>query len=71
MGGTLVYSTCTLSREENQQVCWLLKQTYGDSVSFESRGNLFENASLALTEEGFLHIFPQMYDCEGFCRENS
>lgn len=66
VGGTLVYSTCTLSREENQQVCWHLKQTYGDAVSFESLGNLFEHASLALTEEGFLHIFPQMYDCEGF-----
>ncbi|ENM5758089.1 16S rRNA (cytosine(1407)-C(5))-methyltransferase RsmF [Vibrio mimicus] len=66
VGGTLVYSTCTLSREENQEVCWHLKQTYGDAVSFESLDNLFEQASLALTEEGFLHIFPQMYDCEGF-----
>lgn len=66
VGGTLVYSTCTLSREENQQVCWHLKQTYGDAVSFESLATLFDDAALALTEEGFLHIFPHMYDCEGF-----
>ncbi|NMS07518.1 16S rRNA (cytosine(1407)-C(5))-methyltransferase RsmF, partial [Vibrio parahaemolyticus] len=36
------------------------------AVEFESLENLFENAEAALTEEGFLHIFPQVYDCEGF-----
>ena len=66
VGGTLVYSTCTLSREENQQVCWHLKNTFGDAVLFESLSELFPQASKALTEEGFLHIFPQVYDCEGF-----
>ncbi|WP_441257585.1 16S rRNA (cytosine(1407)-C(5))-methyltransferase RsmF [Vibrio sp. Vf1514] len=66
VGGVLVYSTCTLSREENQQVCWHLKNTYGDAVSFERLDNLFEHADQAITEEGFLHIFPQVYDCEGF-----
>lgn len=66
VGGVLVYSTCTLSREENQEVCWHLKQTYGDAVSFERLDSLFEQASQSITEEGFLHIFPQTYDCEGF-----
>ncbi len=65
-GGVLVYSTCTLSTEENQQVCHHLKETFGGAVEFESLENLFENATAALTEEGFLHIFPQVYDCEGF-----
>ncbi|MDF4956864.1 16S rRNA (cytosine(1407)-C(5))-methyltransferase RsmF, partial [Vibrio parahaemolyticus] len=65
-GGVMVYSTCTLSTEENQQVCHHLKETFGDAVEFESLENLFENADAALTEEGFLHIFPQVYDCEGF-----
>ncbi|HCH4061474.1 TPA: 16S rRNA (cytosine(1407)-C(5))-methyltransferase RsmF [Vibrio parahaemolyticus] len=65
-GGVLVYSTCTLSTEENQQVCHHLKETFGDAVEFESLDGLFENANAALTEEGFLHIFPQVYDCEGF-----
>lgn len=65
-GGTLVYSTCTLSREENQDVCLSLKAIYGDAVTFESLADLFTNADQAITEEGFLHVFPQIYDCEGF-----
>ncbi|WP_072669093.1 16S rRNA (cytosine(1407)-C(5))-methyltransferase RsmF [Vibrio injensis] len=66
VGGVLVYSTCTLSREENQDVCWHLKQTYGDAVTFTRLDQLFSSAEQAITEEGFLHIFPQVYDCEGF-----
>lgn len=65
-GGVMVYSTCTLSTEENQQVCHHLKATFGEALEFVSLGDLFENASASLTEDGFLHIFPQVYDCEGF-----
>ncbi|MFC3023954.1 16S rRNA (cytosine(1407)-C(5))-methyltransferase RsmF [Vibrio zhugei] len=65
-GGILVYSTCTLSREENQDVCAHLKHTFGDTVTFDSLHDLFPEAKTSLTEEGFLHIWPQMYDCEGF-----
>ncbi len=65
-GGVMVYSTCTLSIEENQQVCHHLKQTFGDLVEFDDLTPLFPEAKTAITEDGFLHIFPQMYDCEGF-----
>ena len=65
-GGTLVYSTCALSRLENQQVCEYLKDKYPLAVEFESLATLFEHADKACTEEGFLHVWPQIYDSEGF-----
>ena len=65
-GGTLVYSTCTLNRDENESVlAWLLEH-YPQAVEIESLATLFPSAKEALTPEGFLHVFPQIYDCEGF-----
>lgn len=65
-GGTLVYSTCTLNRDENEDVCLWLKARYPDAVEFLPLDTLFDSASEAATPEGFLHVFPQIYDCEGF-----
>lgn len=65
-GGVLVYSTCTLNRVENQQVvAWLLAQ-YPQAVEILSLDGLFTDAAAALTPEGFLHVFPQLFDSEGF-----
>ncbi len=64
--GVLIYSTCTLSHEENQVICHYLKETYPDAVAFESLADLFQDADKATTSEGFLHVFPQIYDSEGF-----
>ena len=65
-GGVLVYSTCTLNAQENQHICqWLLTQ-YPDAVEVESLAGLFDGAEKALTAEGYLHVFPQVYDSEGF-----
>ncbi|MBC3378541.1 16S rRNA (cytosine(1407)-C(5))-methyltransferase RsmF [Serratia fonticola] len=65
-GGVMVYSTCTLNAQENQQVIHQLLATYSGAVSIEPLGDLFPQAQLALTPEGFLHVFPQIYDSEGF-----
>ena len=65
-GGTLVYSTCTLNRNENQQViAWLLEQ-YPDAVEVEPLNQLFSGAEQAATPEGYLHVFPHLFDSEGF-----
>lgn len=65
-GGVLVYSTCTLNQQENQQVCHWLLERYPGAVEILPLGELFDDAQRALTPEGFLHIFPQTFDCEGF-----
>jgi len=65
-GGTLVYSTCALNGLENQGVCqWLLEQ-FPDNAHPQSLKNLFPDAQQALTPEGYLHIWPQIYNSEGF-----
>ncbi|WP_435926812.1 16S rRNA (cytosine(1407)-C(5))-methyltransferase RsmF [Dryocola sp. BD613] len=65
-GGTLIYSTCTLNREENQQICQWLLDEWPDAVEIDPLHELFPQADKAITKEGFLHVFPQIYDCEGF-----
>ncbi len=65
-GGTLVYSTCTLNRDENEAVCLWLQAQYPDAVEFLPLNELFPSASECVTPEGFLHVFPHIYDCEGF-----
>lgn len=65
-GGCLVYSTCALSRAENQEVCEHLMSCFPDAVEFQSLKQLFPDADKSCTSEGFLHVWPQIYDSEGF-----
>lgn len=65
-GGTLVYSTCTLTPLENQQVCEYLLAEFGEFITPESLSDLFPGADKATTTEGYLHVWPQTYDSEGF-----
>ncbi|MBV1907885.1 MAG: NOL1/NOP2/sun family putative RNA methylase [Kangiellaceae bacterium] len=63
-GGRLVYSTCTLSPEENQQVAAHLLEN--SDAQLTDLSNLFLGADKAITEEGYLHVLPHTYDSEGF-----
>ena len=65
-GGTLVYSTCALNFDENQGVCQHLLDTFPGQVAAVDLKDLFINAGEAVTAEGYLHIWPQIYNSEGF-----
>ncbi|PAJ74213.1 16S rRNA (cytosine(1407)-C(5))-methyltransferase RsmF [Pseudoalteromonas sp. NBT06-2] len=65
-GGTLVYSTCTLTPIENQAVCEHVLSLFKGMIEVVSLNDLFDGAKNATTPEGYLHIWPQTFDCEGF-----
>jgi len=65
-GGELVYSTCALNFTENQQVCQFILDEFKDLIEVINLGDLFNDADKAVTAEGYLHIWPQLYDSEGF-----
>ena len=65
-GGTLVYSTCTLTPLENQQVCEYLLTEFAEHLEIQPLDHLFAGAERATTSEGYLHVWPQTFDSEGF-----
>ena len=62
----MVYSTCTLTPLENQQVCEFLLAEFPDALHVEPLNTLFAGAEQATTKEGYLHVWPQTFDSEGF-----
>lgn len=65
-GGFLVYSTCTLSREENESVFKEILKTHGNQLKSISLENAFPDANRSLSDEGSLKILPHHFDSEGF-----
>lgn len=64
-GGTLVYSTCTLSSQENEEnVHWFLENYPFKPVDI--RGRLDETLSGDTMEKGYIQLLPGIHPCDGF-----
>ncbi len=64
-GGTLIYSTCTICKEENEEMLeWLLENT---PLKLESLNTyLPEKLWSETTEKGYLQLLPGIHESDGF-----
>jgi len=63
--GVLVYATCTLTQEENQEVISKFLQSF-PQYDLENVAQLFPQYSLFCTKEGFFQTLPHKHEREGF-----
>ena len=65
-GGTLLYVTCTLSREENEGVAKSLLRDHADARLVDLRRNAPSWCMDLIDENGFFRTFPHLHKMDGF-----
>ena len=64
-GAKLVYSPCTINREENEEnLCWFTAHFPFEPVSLDDR--LPEALKSETTKDGYLQLLPGTHPCDGF-----
>ncbi|WP_256864651.1 16S rRNA (cytosine(967)-C(5))-methyltransferase RsmB [Marinilactibacillus piezotolerans] len=61
--GRLVYSTCTITQEENEQV---IEAFLADHPDFSVEPVLLENEQLERSKDQMLRVYPHQYGTDGF-----
>ncbi|MFT7619444.1 MAG: 16S rRNA (cytosine1407-C5)-methyltransferase [Planctomycetota bacterium] len=65
-GGAIVYSTCALSSEENQDIALRFIENHADELEVYDLGQVIPELEKSITPEGFLWVAPHHYDTGGF-----
>ena len=65
-GGTLIYSTCTIHKEENEgNVLWFLEQ-FPEYELVPLKDSLCQELQESVKEEGCLQLLPGIHESDGF-----
>ena len=65
-GGVMLYSTCSLSPEENQEICRSFRDAHAGEIEGLPLTSQFPDLGEAETPEGWLWLLPQHLDGGGF-----
>lgn len=65
VGGTLLYSTCTINREENEENAKYIREELGLEV-VDIKSFLCQELAKEVTEEGTLQLLPGIHHSDGF-----
>lgn len=65
-GGHMVYSTCTITREENEEVLEDFLKSNSEFYIEDISTYIPKELKDSITKEGFLKLFPHEHDTDGF-----